>query len=157
MIAVDPSPVESIAEARLANEIGADQRLVDGSVDIVVGEGSVGEDGQITFEATARATRVAIVNGASLRDLVKGRTAADARAALAPFGDAVVTLWPDWVNTVTGMDSRLEVTVVDGAGASGPGPSASAPTTRPSATPRGSQRGPEAPSSGDAPASSGAP
>jgi hypothetical protein len=50
-------PVNSIAEARLADEVGADHRLVDGSVDITVGKGSVGEDGQITFEATARATR----------------------------------------------------------------------------------------------------
>lgn len=134
VIAVDPSPVESIAEARLSEAVAADQRIVDGSIDIVVGSGSVGEDGQVTFEATARAVGVAIVDPARLRDLVKGRTAADARAVLAPFGEAVVTLWPDWVTIVPTMDSRLEITIVDGAADGTPTPSSSGGATRPSAS-----------------------
>jgi hypothetical protein len=138
VLAVDPRPVDAIAAARLADEVGTGHRLVDGSVDIVVGEGSVGEDGEITFEATARATRVAIVDAAPLRELIKGRSAADAKAALAPYGDAVVTLWPDWVTSVTAMDSRLEVTIVDGPGGATPKPSASGPATRPSASRAGS-------------------
>jgi hypothetical protein len=139
VLAVDPRPVDSIAAARLADEVGAGHRLVDGSVDIVVGEGSVGEDGQITFEATARATRVAIVDAGPLRDLVKGRSAADAKAALAPYGEAVVTLWPDWVSAVTSMDSRLEVTIVDGPGGAAPKPSSSGPATRSSVSPAASR------------------
>ena len=135
VVAVDPRPVRTIAEGQLADEIGADHRLVPGSVDIEVGEGTVGEDGQITFLATARAARVRTVDPATLRPLVINRSAADARAALAPYGDAVVTLWPDWVTTVTGVDSRLTITVEDD-GSAGAGPS---PSPAGSSTPRASR------------------
>jgi hypothetical protein len=135
VIAVDPSPIRSIAEARLKDAIGADRQLVDGSVQIDVGSGSVGEDGQVTFEATARATRVMVVDPNQLRALVKGRTAADAEAALAPFGAARVSLWPAWVTTVTGIDARLSVSVVGAAGAPGSGPTPSPAASRGSAAP----------------------
>ncbi|HUQ78420.1 MAG TPA: baseplate J/gp47 family protein [Patescibacteria group bacterium] len=134
VIAVDPSPVQAIAEARLAAAVAADQRIVDGSVDIVIGSGSVGEDGQVTFEATARAIGVAIVDPGPLRELAKGRTAVDARAALAPYGDALVTLWPDWVTTVPTIDSRLEITIVAGPPGGAPAPSSSAGSAPPSAS-----------------------
>jgi hypothetical protein len=135
IIAVDPSPIRSIAEARLTSAVGADRQLVEGSVQIDVGSGSVGEDGQVTFEATARATRVMVVDPAQLRALVKGRTAADAEAALAPFGAARVSLWPAWVTTVTGIDARLSVSIVGAAGASGSGATPSPAASRGSAAP----------------------
>ena len=147
VIAVDPTPVESIAEVRLSDAVGTDHRLVDGSVDIEVGEGSVGEDGQVTFEATARATRVAVVDATALRELVKGRTAGEAQAALAPFGEAVVVLWPDWVTTVPTMESRLELTVAnEPGGGSRPDASPSAGATRPAATRAGASARPSPPS-----------
>jgi hypothetical protein len=135
IIAVDPSPIRSIAEARLTDAVGADHHLVDGSVQIDVGSGSVGEDGQVTFEATARATRVKVVDPNQLRAVVKGRTAADAEAALAPYGVARVSLWPAWVTTVTGIDARLSVSVAGTAGASGSGPNPSPAASRGSAAP----------------------
>ncbi|HZC31710.1 MAG TPA: baseplate J/gp47 family protein [Candidatus Bathyarchaeia archaeon] len=123
VIAVDPSPVRSIAEARLRGRIGADHRLVDGSIQVDVGKGSVGEDGQVSFEATARAAEVTVVDLSQLRALVKGMTASEAESALAPFGVAKVELWPAWVTTVTGVDARLSISVVgqDGAGSGGAG------------------------------------
>ena len=142
VIAVDPSPIQSIAEARLGEAVAADQRLVEGSVDIVVGAGRVGEDGQVTFEATARAVGVAIVDAAPLRALVKGRTAAEAQAALKPYGDAVVTLWPDWVATVPAMDARLEFTIVDGPPSGSPLPSSSGAPARSSSAPPGASTPP---------------
>ena len=132
VIAVDPRPVRTLAEAALAAQVDAKHRLVDGSVAIDVGEGTVGEDGSVTFQASARATAVTIVDANAIRSLVKGKTAADARAALVPFGSATVTLWPVWVSTVTGVDARLSVTVDDGVTA---GPS-TAPSPRPSSSPR---------------------
>jgi hypothetical protein len=132
VIAVDPRPVRTIAERALAAQVDSKHRLVEGSVSIDVGEGGVGEDGQVTFEATARAMAVTIVDANAIRALVKGKTAADVRAALAPLGSATVTLWPDWVTTVTGMDARLTVTVDDGPSA-GPG---TGPSAGPSSSPR---------------------
>ena len=138
VIAVDPTPVRSIAESQLEREITAGHRLVDGSAVIDVGEGVVGEDGSVSFLATARATQVSVVDPAALRELVKGKTAAEAEAALQPYGDARVTLWPDWASTVTGLDSRLTITVAGDAGVgsgAGPGPGRSSiPSTRPSAS-----------------------
>ncbi len=128
VIAVDPRPVRAIAEEQLQGRVGADHTLVDGSIDVEVGQGSVGEDGQVTFQATARATRVPIVDPGPLRSLVKGKTTAEVEAALAPYGDVTVTLWPDWVSTVTGVDARLDLTVKGST--AGPSPSAT-----PSGTP----------------------
>ena len=126
VISVDPRPVRTIAETQLAGQVAKDHQLVPDSVVIDVGTGTVGEDGQVTFQATARATQVAIVDAAALRTLVKGKTAAEARAALVPFGAAAVTLWPDWVATVTGVDARLTVTIEGANGAAAPGAAGSA-------------------------------
>jgi hypothetical protein len=90
---------------------------------VEVGEGTVGEDGQVSFQATARAQRIPILDAALLRSLVKGKTQAEAEAALAPYGVAKVVLWPSWASTVTGFDSRLDLTVEGPPGASA-GPSA---------------------------------
>ena len=152
VIAVDPSPVRTLAQGALMAALDAKHRLVPDSIVIDPGSGTVGEDKQVTFQATARATEVAIVDAAALRELVKGKTLEAARAALAPFGDATVTIWPDWASTVTTIDARLTVTVDDGtsggAGAPGEGPS-TAPGAHPSATPRRSN----APSGGVSPRS----
>jgi hypothetical protein len=148
VIAVDPRPVQDIARAQLAAQVAEDHRLIADSVVIDVGEGTVGEDGQVTFQATARAVQIANVDPDALRALVKGKTAAEAQAALAPFGSGTVTLWPNWVSTIPSIDSRLTITVNDvppgGAGpdassappvsprsSSGPAGSASAPSKRP--------------------------
>jgi hypothetical protein len=154
VIAVDPRPVTTIAEAQLSSRVAKDHRLVEGSAVIEVGNGTVGEDGQVTFLATARATQVAIVDPASLPGLVKGRTAAEAKAALAPFGDATVTLWPDWVSTVTSIDARLSIVLDEGSGGN-PTPS-TRPSTRPSASPSTSPRPSGAPTGSGAASPSGA-
>ncbi len=158
VIAVDPRPVETIARADLEAQVAKDHRLVADSVKIVVGEGTVGEDSQVTFQATASATQVAIVDADALRGLVKGKTAADATAALAPYGTATVTLWPDWASTVTGVDARLTVTVSDGPPGPGPGgsagPSASPRRGGPAASAPTRSASPSAPGSGGAAAPS---
>ncbi len=146
VIAVDPGPVRTLAESALAAAVDASHRLVADSVVIDVGAGTVGEDGQVTFEAMARATQVAIVDPAVLRALVKGKTLAEARAAMATYGDATVSIWPDWANTVTTVDARLTVTVEEGSsGAAAPGGS---PGLRPSASPRRSPAASGSPSPG---------
>jgi hypothetical protein len=71
-----------------------------------------------------------------LRALVKGRTAAEAEAALAPYGKAKVSIWPAWATTVTGIDARLSVSVVQEGSTTAPtGSPASSAGSNP-ATPR---------------------
>jgi hypothetical protein len=138
VIAVDPSPIRSLAETALGAKVGADHRLVSGSVQVDVGDGSVDETGTVTFDATARGQRIAVLDPGQLRALVKGRSAHDAEAALAPFGDVRVDLWPSWATTVTTLDPRLTITVDESAGDATEGPAASAGATpaRPSSSPR---------------------
>jgi hypothetical protein len=134
VIAVDPRPVVTIARTQLQAQVAKDHRLVADSVVIDVGDGTVGEDGEVTFQASARATQVAIVDANALRSLVKGKTAAEAQAVLAPYGTASVTLWPSWVSTVTGVDARLTVTVEEGT--SDKGGAGASPASAPSSSPR---------------------
>jgi len=101
---------------------------------IDVGDGTVDEDGGVTFQASARAVQVAIVDANALRSLVKGKTAAEAQAALVQYGSVSVTLWPSWVSTVTGVDVRLTLTVEDGTPVKG-GASAS-PASAATSSPR---------------------
>jgi hypothetical protein len=154
VIAVDPTPVRTLAEAQLKAKVGTDHRLVDGSVVVDVGDGTVDDTGAVRFDATARASRVLLVDPASLRSLVKGKTVADATAALAKFGDVQVSLWPSWATTVTSVDARLSVVVNDAtqtapssSPASAPSRASSvAPSRRPSPSPTGAE-GSGAPSS----------
>jgi len=150
VIAVDPSPIRTLAESQLTAKVGSDHKLVPDSVKVEVREGSVDETGAVTFDATARGLRIAIVDPATLRDLVKGKTASEAKAALARFGDVRVVIWPSWASTVTSLDARLEVSVDESAaGAVGSAqPPASAeiqPSRRPtsSAAPRPEASGAE--------------
>jgi hypothetical protein len=104
---------------------------------------------------------VLVVDPAQLRALVKGKTRAEALAALAPFGSATVSLWPDWVTTVTGIDGRLALTV-DQTALGQPGTSG-APTGSPGRSATSSPRASESvraspsarPSGSEKPAASG--
>jgi hypothetical protein len=126
VIAVDASPVEGVARSRLMANVGSDYRLVDGSVDIEQGPATV-TNGQVSFPVTASASRVRVLDPAQLLSLVKGKSLADAKAALAPFGEANITPWPDWVSTVPTIDSRVSLEIVGQDGSSGAGPGASSP------------------------------
>jgi hypothetical protein len=148
VIAVDTSPIRQIAETRLLSNVGADHRLVQGSVEIVPGEPTV-TNGVVTFPVSARAARVKVIDATELRGLIRGRSVDEARSALAPYGDVTINAWPGWVTTIPGFDARVSLVIVgqDGPGASQPsgsggasqGPSASAgnpsaSTATPSAT-----------------------
>jgi len=135
VIAVDSSPVMSIAETRLLSNVGADHRLVEGSVEITPGDPTV-TGGEVSFPVTARARRVAILDPAELLAAIKGRTIDEARSILARFGDVVITPWPEWVTTIPGIESRVTIEIVgqtDGSPDGSPSPPAS---VRPSASPR---------------------
>lgn len=159
VIAVDASPVMSIAETRLLSNVGADHRLVEGSVEITPGDPTV-TGGEVSFPVTARARRVPILDPAELLAAIKGRTIEEARSILARFGDVVITPWPEWVTTIPGIESRVTIEIMgqtDGAPDGSPSPSGS---VRPSTSPRPivtakPSAGP--PSSSDLPVASPAP
>ena len=118
-----------------------------GSISVDVGEGSV-VNGVITFPVDGTAKQVQPLDAASLEQMVLGLPKAEAEAALAPYGDVVIVLWPGYVTNVPTMDARVTLVINDavdaGPAEASPGPSPT-PTAAPSESPL--ERGSESPSS----------
>jgi hypothetical protein len=127
VLGVDPAPVQGLAETRLRARVPTGWSLVDESIDINVGVPIVAGD-TISFPVSVRGTQVRVVDEKALRTAIRGLGLAEARAVLDDYGDATITLWPDWVTTIPGNDSRVTFTVED-----------PAPLETPSASPSGSQ------------------
>lgn len=66
---------------------------------------------EVTILVTGRAT--AEVDEADVIARIRGRSLADAEAALADLGDFDLRLWPGWVDSVTDIEWRIEVTLED--------------------------------------------
>jgi Baseplate J-like protein len=135
VIAVDASPVIEIAETRLLSNVGADHRLVEGSVEIVPGDPTV-TGGEVSFPVTAKARRVPILDPAELLTLIQGRTIDEARSILAQFGDVVISPWPEWVSTIPGIESRVTIEIVGQTPEAGDASPSPAGSGRPSSSPR---------------------
>jgi hypothetical protein len=150
VLTVAPADARTVAAATLGASVPADYQLDPASVEIEVGVPLV-EGEQVTVPATGTATATRVVDEADVRGLVAGRTPAEAEELLAPYGTAEVTVWPDWVPTVTSIDSRLTVTIVGGSGASpspggSPVPGGSAASPPPAVSPAASTLSPPSPS-----------
>jgi hypothetical protein len=110
VVAVDPSPVESIAQSRLESFVAPGFQLVDGSVRIDPGAPVI-EGQTVQFPVTVEASQVQIPDAAELKRLILGKTEDEARSLLAPFGQVDLDLWPDWVTSVPTLDARVDVEV----------------------------------------------
>jgi hypothetical protein len=127
--AVNPDAVRALARQRLLDEIQPGQQLVEGSVRVELGE-PVFEGEAVTFPVAAEGQVVEPVDEAEIRAQIAGLPVADAEAILAEYGDATVTVWPDWVTTIPTYGFRLGVTVTTDvptpSGAGTPAPSGAA-------------------------------
>ncbi|HEU0244402.1 MAG TPA: hypothetical protein VFQ75_10880, partial [Candidatus Limnocylindrales bacterium] len=130
---VDATPIEAIAEERLASSITDGYELVPDSISVDVGEGSV-VNGVITFPVDGTARQVRPLDAAALERQVLGLPKADAEAALAPYGDVVIVLWPGYVTSVPALDARITFVVNDAIDA-GPADATPGPTERPTPAP----------------------
>ncbi len=110
VIAVDATPVRTIAEERLLGRIVAPDVLAEGSLTVDVGDPFV--DGELVrFPVRASASQVRTLDAAALKAAILGLPLRDARTALTPFGEVEVEVWPDWVTAIPGIDARVTVTV----------------------------------------------
>jgi hypothetical protein len=140
VLAVDPSPVESIARSRLESFVSPGFQLVDGSVRIEPGVPVI-EGQTVQFPVTVEASQVQIPEAAELKRMIMGKSQDQARALLAPYGEVDITLWPDWVTSVPTFDGRVNLEVrpplpVEVVGPSGTPPAAPATSSpQPSAGP----------------------
>jgi hypothetical protein len=114
VLAVDESAVQAVAEANIASHVEAGYALVDGSSVIDKSPGQV-EDGMIAFPATITANQVLLVDPAAIEAEIRGKSLADAQAILDGYGQAQLSVWPDWVGTIPTLDARVEVRATEGA------------------------------------------
>ena len=127
VVTVDQAPILALGAARLAAAVPAGSDMVAGSAQVTVGSGTV--DGQrVHFGVTARGESVPRVDESALRTQLRGRSPTDARALLAAYGDATVTLWPGWETMIPTLDARVDLRVEGLAGTSpSPVPAPTAP------------------------------
>lgn len=112
VLAVDASPVEAIARTQLTEAIRPGYELVEGSIQVEVGEGTVTE-GLIDFPVTGSARQLRPLDAAVLERDILGLPEADAAAALAPFGEVAITLWPGWVTSIPTLDQRVTLSLAE--------------------------------------------
>ena len=110
VLAVDTAPLESIAAARLAANVGAGFQLVSGSSEIKV-DPAVVDGAAITFPVRATAREVAVLDPDRIAAEIRGLPLADAQAILDTYGESRLSVWPEWVTTIPTMDGRLILTV----------------------------------------------
>lgn len=141
VVAVDPSPIVSIARDRLTGQVRDGYQLVNGSTRVDVGDGQV-VAGEVTFPVTGSAKQRRPIDAVALEAEVLGLSETDAEARLAPYGDVTIELWPDWVHAVPSLTQRVTLTVNDAVDSTAspsasvsPSPSAAGPTS--SADPTG--------------------
>jgi hypothetical protein len=112
VLAVDASPVEAIAAAALSDAVSPGYQLVEGSTQVVVGEGAV-RDGVVVFPVAGAAKQLRPVDGEALRTEVMGLPEDEARSVLVPYGEVEIVLWPEFVTTVPTLDQRVTLEVAE--------------------------------------------
>jgi hypothetical protein len=124
VVTADTAPIDTIAEQQLRATIQPDHQLVAGSLEIVVNDALI--TGQtVTFPVTAEAQQIAILDPAKLKAMVLGKSAAEAKSILAPFGQVDLTISPDWSGSVPTFESRVDLTITQAVQVATPSPSAS--------------------------------
>ncbi len=137
VLAVDESPLQAMGESAVQASVKPGYQLVDGSMAVTVGQGTVTEDGMVSYTVTGTALQRRPIDPAALKALVLGRSAADAKAALAAYGNVDVVLWPGWVTSVPTTDGRVTIVVADTRQARGDGIARAHPNaaSRPASSP----------------------
>ncbi len=112
VVAVDTTPVQTVAEARIASSVDPGYELIPGSGQVVPAPAEI-SGGVITFPVVVTARQVLVLDSDAIEAEIMGKPLAQAREILARYGDAQLTVWPDWVGTVPTIESRVEITTSD--------------------------------------------
>lgn len=146
--AVDESPLKGLGEAAIRAAVKPGYQIVESSVGVTVSDGTVGEDGTVSYTVGATALEQQPLDAAALKASVLGKSEADAEAALARYGKVTVALSPFWVSAVPDSPDKVTITIAT------PEQPAATPTAQP--TPRPTPRPSKAPATASpAPSSAG--
>jgi hypothetical protein len=118
VLGVDQAPIEALVESRLETDVTEGWTLAEGSAAVALGVPTV-LDEVISFPVTVHGQQVHDVDQAKLLADIRGLGVPEARTRLEAFGDASISLWPDWVTTIPTNADRIDFTV----GAPQPAPS----------------------------------
>ena len=142
-IVADMTAVRDLATRRISGHVTEGYSLVNGSVTTKAGTAVV-HGTTLVVPMTVQAGQVRTVDVDKLRAGIQGKSLTDAKTFLSQYGQAQITLSPDWMSTVPSFDFRIDIKVVDGSAQpgssstglpSGTGPKSSSATGVPSATP----------------------
>ena len=150
----DMAAVTEVARRRARASVRTGYSLVEESVTTNVGVGSV-QGSTLVVPVVVQGVAVVVVDADQLRAGIKGKSLDEARAFLAQYGQATISVSPDWASTMPSFDFRIDIQLVVPSAAASGAPSPGGPTspTRPAAVPTARPTG-VAPASA-APSSSG--
>ena len=126
--AVNESLIDDVAAARLQDLLQPGQKLVGDDINPTRDAGTV-VGRTVVFNVVANGLGYTDPDVPALIAAIRGKSVADARVALAQFGKADVTVWPDFIDHLPDQNARISVIVVP------PSPPAPTPSPTPSATP----------------------
>ncbi|HYK95837.1 MAG TPA: baseplate J/gp47 family protein [Candidatus Dormibacteraeota bacterium] len=121
VIAVDPTPLGAVAEARLRTKVTSGWAVLAGSIASEVGVPSVAGE-VISYPVSVHGTEVHGFDQAALIGQIKGLLLGDARARLADYGDVEISVWPDWVSTIPTHTDRITFAIGEPQASPTPGP-----------------------------------
>ena len=133
--AVDQAQIKQVATAHVQSALAPGQKLIGDQVTYTAGPGQVA-GGTIVYNVTASGMGYSDPDVQKVLAAVRGKSLADARAALAALGTAEIDVWPEFIDHLPDQLARISVTVV------APSAAPVQPTSQPSAAP---SRAPTAP------------
>ncbi len=129
--AADLAGATALAERRVRAAVRTGYSIVENSVTTSVGT-AIPSATTVVVPVTVQAAEVPVVDVATLRTAVLGKSLDDARTILSVYGKADISVSPGWASTMPSFDFRIDIQVVVPSEAPSPGASASggAGTTR---------------------------
>lgn len=118
----DMGAITDLATRRVTTKVSSGHSLVSGSVTTQAGT-AVLHGSTLLVPLTVEAGQVQTVDVEQLRAGIKGKSLDDAKAFLSKYGQAQISLSPDWMSTVPTFDFRIDIRVVDGSSQPSPRPS----------------------------------
>jgi hypothetical protein len=98
----------STAMLSLGGLAGEDRVIVEESISVDI-HGVSEVEGRLEVQVTVTALAAQRIDEAEVRELIAGKTIAEATAELNGLGDIKIDLWPGWVDRVPVLDFRIDI------------------------------------------------
>jgi hypothetical protein len=87
---------------------GQDSVILEESISVAI-HGMSEVEGRLDVQVTVTALAARRIDEAAVRELIRGKTIAEATAELDGLGDIKIDLWPAWVEKVPVLDFRIDI------------------------------------------------